>query len=712
MAGELVYTSVAKGLNRGESGFCVVARSANISPILLNRLEAMSGYRELFSAIEPRANENPVNFTNTLIVCGKERFKVISRIGFAGLDYSGRSNKIADHLILTEAEWTNAGPAELLATNELFYTKWDSPPIVLPKVAKVMPAKPVVSGVAEYWHEVTGNTGWAEHLIELSRRNHETPLYIITKLGIDNLLLIKEALRLLPINEQWQYTFSTYCSSNIHGINYRWRFIYPDTDIYAKVIANPHIVKFDLNNLPETIYQTATTAHNKTIMGTPLQLRALQDTIIPDRFQPEIHNNKKNNIPHSTKGNKLYQYIGLICAVIVTIVIIRLMTGSKTSVVERPTIEDIDSLAIQQPKSKSTPIHSPGQRTDNNKTVTGKVKAGKLLSIILDNATRRAVSPRRALIVAVEDALNNATGDKVELQLQLAPKRVEYLARQHNIVLNNNFVVANYAMQLNIGAAIEAVLKAMVDGIAIDEFIATVDDSKKNRLTEQILLRLAKPIERDAKDFYENSAEYILGELYVKFKRHYLAFDIQRTGIISKQRKLSSEIHRQKKLISKYNNELTDSGIELDKLAIIKAKRKTAQTIITKLSQQKKQLVNQLKSLSEPEVLSNYRTALLRAFFCFGKNYMAEAEKIIDLENRENNINQLKQTIKNSRIAQQFKYENEFKANLNAYVYHLTLKKIVIDLQNRLEKLSMRLEYNRQHKTFNLQIEDSAHERP
>ena len=356
MAGELVYTSVAKGLNKGESGFCVVARSAAISPLLLNRLKAMSGYREIFSAIDPKVADNPVNFASTLIGCGSERFKVISRVGFAGLDYSGRSNKIADHLILTATESANAGPAELLSTQGLFYTKWDTPPAILDENAKLIPTKTAIAGLAEYWHKITGNTGWAEHLIELSRRNAEQPLYIITKTGIDNLTLVREALRLLPINEQWEYTFSTYCSSNIHGINYRWRFIYPGTDIYDKVINNPHILKFDLNNLPEQMYQTASTANNKTIMGKPLQLRAQQANITPDLFKVEIAENIST--VNGNRANRSQRHILITCALVIAITIIFLYLFTSKSDKVAPVVKSNNELSQIQPTG-TTPSANP-----------------------------------------------------------------------------------------------------------------------------------------------------------------------------------------------------------------------------------------------------------------------------------------------------------------------------------------------------------------
>ncbi|MCF6175061.1 MAG: hypothetical protein L3J71_04800 [Victivallaceae bacterium] len=714
MAGELVYTSVPKGLNKGESGFCVVARSASIPPILLNRLAALSGYKEMISAIDPRANDNPVNFANTLIDCGNEQFTVISRVGFAGLDYTGRSNKIADHLILTEDEVASAGPGELLAIQELFYTSWNKPPLLLPENAKLIPQKPIAVTNADYWERITGKSDWAEHLIELSRRNPDKPIYIITRLGVDNLALVREALRLLPIHEQWQYTFSTYCSSNIRGINYRWRFIYPGTDIYDKIKKRSNAIKFDLSKLPDELYSAGLNSAESTAPGKPLRISASMATIVPERYRFEPNAKQVNEQPHRlTKKWQLITMVVVCIAVLLIVLLLYVFFGKQDTAAIKPMPGNSLKPLVPDVAVKP-PVQNGAATTTESEQLKRETVVDIPLLIVLDKNERAEVKLRTPLHQTVKQALTGAykTSLTIELQFIMKQQAVKMLAGKHDVEFNHQQVTGSSSIVLNDEEALKAAINDLADTIDSSAFIKHIGGETNSILMSKIKSCLAKPSSSGNKNFYENSAEYLLGELVPEFRQRYMAFDIERAGILNNKRKLQRKITTAKTVVSKYSAELRDSGMELNRKRAITHNLNRAMKTVTYLQNQRKQLVASLKRLELPDNLMAYREALLRAFFCFGKNYMADAEKIIGYNQSTADAKHLKMMIKKTNIAQQLSYENEFKAELDDYVYRRTMQQIISDAQTQLEKLRMRLEYNRPKRLFKLIIEDNNNEKP
>ena len=159
MSFELVYTSTRRGLRDGSSGFCTVAATDAIPRPLHERLESLSGYshKEVTAGAEP-----PVNHSHLTIRLLRTVYHVVSRIGDAGIDYTGRTNKIAHHLALTSAEVAQfpKGPASLFSDNAFWYPDWDSGPEVLPcgRLPQIQ-TDPVND--FDTWTSVFGDAGWA-----------------------------------------------------------------------------------------------------------------------------------------------------------------------------------------------------------------------------------------------------------------------------------------------------------------------------------------------------------------------------------------------------------------------------------------------------------------------------------------------------------------------------------------------------------------------
>lgn len=95
MIEELIYTSAPQGLKPGSSGFTTVASTAGMASNLANLLESLSGYRHLADPGTAGAKQNPVIFSHLKGRVGGRNLNILSRIADAGLDYSGRTNKLA-----------------------------------------------------------------------------------------------------------------------------------------------------------------------------------------------------------------------------------------------------------------------------------------------------------------------------------------------------------------------------------------------------------------------------------------------------------------------------------------------------------------------------------------------------------------------------------------------------------------------------------------
>src|SRR5579864_9256677 len=114
MSQELHYTSVSRGLKPGSRGFSMVAATAGLPDLLADRLESLSAYQAVYPPGDPLAALNPVVHAHVRLTVAGKALDVLSRIGPAGLDYSGRPNKYAHHVVLEPEERPEGGPAWLL----------------------------------------------------------------------------------------------------------------------------------------------------------------------------------------------------------------------------------------------------------------------------------------------------------------------------------------------------------------------------------------------------------------------------------------------------------------------------------------------------------------------------------------------------------------------------------------------------------------------
>ncbi|HET6429235.1 MAG TPA: hypothetical protein VFJ30_12535, partial [Phycisphaerae bacterium] len=268
MSSELIYTSAPRGLKPNTSGFCTVAVTAGMSRPVMQSLEKFSAYEFHFGLSDPRAADNPANFMHMPLTIGGRPMHLLSRIAFAGPDYSGRANKIAHHFLLSAEELPTAGPAEAirqLAAEGRFLPAWDGEPGELPP--RPLPPAPVSPGPAAAWRTMTGDAGWAGMLVKAFRENARVPAYLLFQPGADILPLFAESLALLPPELRWEVGFSTYYYANLLQSDGKlhWRAVVAGSAMArTDVVKYPDAVILDLTAplgaVPDNPYVTAARA--------------------------------------------------------------------------------------------------------------------------------------------------------------------------------------------------------------------------------------------------------------------------------------------------------------------------------------------------------------------------------------------------------------------------------------------------------------------
>ena len=252
MSLELIYTSAPRGLNSTVSGFCAVAATGGMSRQVQATLEGLSGYQFHFNLSDPSADRNPVNFAHTRVRIGGEMRSVLSRIAFAGADYSGRTNKIAHHVLLERGEQLPGGPAWMMMAmaSGVFVAGWEAEPKHLDKrsMASILSNEPRPPEPATTWEAVTGDTGWGGALAQAFRTNPKVPAYVVFEPGQELLPLFEESLALLPPEERWQVAFATYYTTLPAGCHYHWRGVVAGSRAAQEVRRFPNATVIDLTS--------------------------------------------------------------------------------------------------------------------------------------------------------------------------------------------------------------------------------------------------------------------------------------------------------------------------------------------------------------------------------------------------------------------------------------------------------------------------------
>ncbi len=222
MAQELIYTSAPRGLRIGASGFCTVACTRGMAPNYVEAAESISGYTAVFPPNHPKADLNPVAYSHYRYRIGGKQVSILSRVAFAGVDYTKRSNKIAYHLVVDPKERAAGGPAWVLQQKGLMVEEWIGEPKYLDRTRQI-PSGDTGAAPCEVWKSHTGDAGWAGVLAQSFLNDPKQPSFIIFEPGVDMLQIVAEALRILPVEQRWNVTFNTYFTSLPIGTTCSWR---------------------------------------------------------------------------------------------------------------------------------------------------------------------------------------------------------------------------------------------------------------------------------------------------------------------------------------------------------------------------------------------------------------------------------------------------------------------------------------------------------
>ncbi|QDU39210.1 hypothetical protein Mal4_35470 [Maioricimonas rarisocia] len=218
---ELVYTSAPSGLRPGSSGYCTVQSSRGIAAPTVDLLESLSGYRHVFTPGTPEASRNPVNFGHYLLRISGRTEHVLSRVSDCELDYSGRSNKLAHHVVIDSFDQVPAGPAWLLGYDGWMVDRWDGTVCYL-ETPRQPPEETPPQSPCFAWKKATGDAGWGGVLAEAFLANPKRKAFLIYEPGTDVLALFDEAISLLPRDRRWDVTFATFGAALPATVDCAW----------------------------------------------------------------------------------------------------------------------------------------------------------------------------------------------------------------------------------------------------------------------------------------------------------------------------------------------------------------------------------------------------------------------------------------------------------------------------------------------------------
>lgn len=253
MASELIYTSAERGLRPGTRGYCTVAHTRGVAPALLQILEALSSYKSLYAVHEETNAENPVSFSHYRSSLLGRSVSVLSRVSPIQADHTGRSNKLAHHVLLNAREYPAGGPLWLSKQADFFLEQWTEEPHLI-EMPKAVPAGDEKCGKAETWQEVTGDAGYAALLPSLFQKSPHLVVYLVFSPGMPMLALLSEAMALLPVENRWQVTYNTYFTALPAGMSCLWRCCVPDAEVLRDARRNPQSKIIDLaSQLPPLI---------------------------------------------------------------------------------------------------------------------------------------------------------------------------------------------------------------------------------------------------------------------------------------------------------------------------------------------------------------------------------------------------------------------------------------------------------------------------
>ncbi len=244
MSSELIITSVPNGLFPGTYGFCAVACTENMNERARQALNSVSGYRR----VSEDRDKNPISYSHYIYDIGGKKYDVLARIADAGVDYTRRTNKLAQFHVFDEGEARRYADPATMCFEPKTFRAWnvdDEPRFLEPHdfpQYNELDASSVANGA---WKRLTGDAGWAGVLAATVVTRQQA--IVIVPQGMDVTPLIREAIAVLPPELRWKATFSTYYMSTPPNVQCQWKTLIDGT-YDVKLLNVPNTLKIDLRD--------------------------------------------------------------------------------------------------------------------------------------------------------------------------------------------------------------------------------------------------------------------------------------------------------------------------------------------------------------------------------------------------------------------------------------------------------------------------------
>ncbi len=284
MAYELMITSVPKGLKPGSYGFCPVVCTKGMTEPVLKTLESLSGYLRIEGPCKP------VAYSCCVCDIAGKKVRVLSRVADAEQDYSGRTNKIASHVVLSDRETgsLNVGPAALCEENGFFYVAWDdadTPRYLEPRtIANARVNVPAASVPNGEWMRLTGDPGWAG-LLAATVFSPQQSVVLIVKPDTNVLRLFQEALALLEPDQRWNATFSTFFTKATPGVRCQWKAMV-DGAYDAKYLRNALVIDLSASGKLQKLDEAKLNSQTKALVELARGKRVYRKDSMPSGIRP------------------------------------------------------------------------------------------------------------------------------------------------------------------------------------------------------------------------------------------------------------------------------------------------------------------------------------------------------------------------------------------------------------------------------------------
>jgi hypothetical protein len=290
MPWQLIYTSAPRGLHSGQSGFCTVARSADLREALVQRLEQISSYHYLNAAEAALTHRNPTICAFRILDLRGTKYHVLTRIQPCGLDFTSRTNHLAHHLVFQAGDLASLpSPASILRYWDGWLGSWQEEPRLLDGLSSEAFASAARFCLpAQTWLRVTGDAGRAAGLLG---DDCIRGCYLVCPTGgaTQVLEMFCETLQLLNPNGQyalrpWRHPFTTLLQAEDNPADFQWRACQEGTPGYQQAFQRSALLT-PLASVPVPGNSLATVAREG--LNAPALQPAASSSSAPDGWPPE-----------------------------------------------------------------------------------------------------------------------------------------------------------------------------------------------------------------------------------------------------------------------------------------------------------------------------------------------------------------------------------------------------------------------------------------